>query len=150
MKINITLILLSFSLFGFSQKLSKTISETKITGFISVEFKMSVDTEKEDTTYYIYCGFQNLEYSTITDIGSVFITKQDELSELIKDLKSVIDIMDTKPNYDITRKRYTLKLYDFSKTLYVESERKYTQLSKNKCVLWLNWLESLDISKLDK
>jgi hypothetical protein len=149
MNIKITLILLSFSFFGFSQKLSKKINEGKITGFKSVEFVMSVDTEKEDTIYYIYCGFQNLEYSTITDIGSIFITRQDELSELIKDLKSTIDLMDTKPNYNITRKRYTLKLYDFSKTLYVESERKYTQLSKKNAILWLSWLESIDISKLD-
>lgn len=145
----ITLLLSFFSFFCFSQNLTKTIKETKINGFYKTEFIMVVNIEKQDTTHYVSCYFQNQKYSTITDLGSISIVKKEDLLELIKDLKTIIELMDSKPNFEITKKSYRLYLYDFAgKTLYVEHERKHTTLNKKNASLWLLWLESIDPSKL--
>lgn len=149
-KIIVLSILCFYSFFGLSQKLTKKISEISITGFYKVEYMMKVDVEKEDTTYIVYSSFQNRKYSTITDIGSIFITDKETLNNLIKDLKLIIEQIDAKVDFDIKRDDYELSLSDeLSKQLFIfDDDGKYTVISKKGTVLWLQWLESLDKSKL--
>ena len=47
---------------------------------------MEVDLSKLDTSYYIYCSFQNMEYSQIIDRGSVYITSRYSLDKTINEL----------------------------------------------------------------
>ena len=66
----------------------------------------------------MWIGFQNAEYSAITDIKSVMITNKSDFKQFIKDLVSVYKIMssDEKANMDWDRSPlYKLNLYDFAK-----------------------------------
>ena len=149
----LTLCILSLQL--YSQKSNKTIYEKKI-GSLDCKFDRVIDLSKSDTSYYIYCGFQNIKYSSITDLGSIFLTNQTDLLKTIEDLKECVKYMDDKSiSYSIDNKRYVgtkseevkgrFYIYDFSKNLYISDlsqlTEKYTTINKKKLLKWIDWLE---------
>lgn len=150
MKNLLTVLLFIMSLQLYSQKTTTTIYDDKI-GTISCKFSRTIDLSNSDTSYYVYCGFQNQKYSSITDLGSVFITDQKGLLKIIEELKGCLKYMDDKSNnYSVDLVSYgevsgSLTLYDFSKNLYVTDRSdllpKYTTLNKKKVIKWISWLE---------
>jgi hypothetical protein len=83
-----------------------------------------------DTTTFFYYGYQNKKYTQITDIGSVFLTHQDELIDFANGLKT----MSTKENgiqLELNIGSHSLRLYDFSNDIYIEDkDGKYTHITK--------------------
>lgn len=141
---------LAFSVSGNAQKKRVTILESKI-GLLSLTYGKTIDLESITTDYYLYIGFQNQKYTTITDIKYVFITNDDDLKGLIKDLKMALTEMQTKQNIEWTKELYKLTLYDFTSNLYFcESPKKgsgSTSISKKDVEKLIIWLESIEIGK---
>ena len=155
MKNLITILLCIISLQLYSQKSSKTIYEKKF-GTIDCKFDRVIDLSKSDTSYYVYCGFQNMEYSSITDLGSIFLTNQTDLLKTVEDLKECVKYMDDKSiSYSVEHKRYVgtkseevvgkFLIFDFSKVLYIydvsQLTEKSTMINKKKLLKWISWLE---------
>ena len=137
MKKLFTILLCVVSLQLYSQKSNKTIYEKNF-GSLDCEFERVIDLSTSDTSYYIYCGFQNQKYSSITDLGSIFLTNQTDLLKTIEDLKECVKYMDDK---SISFEIGIFKIYDFSKGLYINDGDKYTTLSKKNVLKWIKWLE---------
>jgi hypothetical protein len=89
-----------------------------------------------DTNVYFYWGFQNQEYSSITDIGSFFFSQKSEL-QLFVDMLKLIAQKQEGSNIELTIGNHgTFKLYDFdSKSIYImEKSGKYTTIQKEKAL----------------
>ena len=130
-------------------KIIKNITETRILPFSSNEFIERINTSTNDTTYYIYNGFQNSRYQTIIDIGSVFISSKRELNQLIEDLEDCLNFMN-KYNQVYTIRRtgdYSLYIYDFSNNLYIysNSDKSTGGMSKKNVEKWIEWLSTINI-----
>ena len=145
--LSVLLVLGVFSTHLFSQTIKKDLDNKKI-GSLDCSYKMSVKVGESDTSFYIYCFFQNQKYSSITDIGGVFITTIKGKDRIVSDLKQCVKYMDDK-SISFTINEFTL--YDFSKNLYIndttDHRRKYTTLSKKNVLKWIEWLES--VKKID-
>ena len=145
--LSILLVLVVFSTHIFSQTIKKDLSSKKI-GSLDCSYKMEVklgDFNVVDTSLYIFCSFQNQKYSSITDIGSIFMSTMVEKDRIVSDLKKCVKYMDDK-SISFTLNEFTL--YDFSKNLYINDEsgrRKYTTLSKKNVLKWIEWLESITV-----
>lgn len=148
MKKLLLLLFISTLIVGIDAQSKKLdLSSIKI-GSIEGKYTKVVDIEKNDTSYYLYLGFQNEKYKAIVDIKSLFFTNQDDLIEFIKDLKLAMSEMENKVSMNWDRKLYRLDLYDFTNYLYIsESSSKsngYTSLNKknlNKLILWLETIQ---------
>ena len=123
----------------FSQTIKKDLDEKKI-GTLNCSYQMSVKVGESDTSFYVYCSFQNQKYSSIIDIGSIMITTMEERDEMVSDLKECLKYMDDK---SISFSIGQFDLYDFSKNLYINDERKYTTMRKKDVLKWIEWLESI-------
>jgi len=133
------------AVFLYSQKKRVDISSEKI-GSLICSYTMSIDIDKADTLYYVYIGFQNKEYSHITDIKSVMFVDTKELSQFTSDLKKMIPEMDEKKNnFEFKRTDYVLSKYDFTKDLYLKETRRggYTSISKGQVEKLIEWIEGL-------
>jgi hypothetical protein len=126
------------SFVGFSQTIKKKLSDKKIFNLIC-ENTMKVDLTNSDTSYYIFCAFQNMNYSQIIDLGSVYINSRYSLDKTINELKECLKYMDEKSiSYSIG----SFQIYDFSNNLYINDKSKYTTLTKKHVLTWIEWLES--------
>ena len=104
-----------------SRDLFKSETGFKITEFVS----------SKGTSVYFFYGFQNEEYKTITDIGSIFLRKKSDL----KTLADMLSKFSEKPNgtdASYENKNYRITLYDFSPDIYIYVEGKINTMSKNK------------------
>ena len=133
----------------FSQTITKEISQQRI-GSVDCNYYMSIEIPASDTTYYIFCSFQNMKYSSITDIGGFVISTKIELDKIIGDLKECVKYID---NQSIGFSTGDFVIPSSSKDLYLYDRRgnfdKFTTLSKNKVLKWISWLDSIKvISKL--
>lgn len=126
------------------------ISKLKI-GAISALYAKSIDIEKNDTIFYVYLGFQNAKFKSISDMKSVFLSKDEETKNLLKDLKSALPEIGTKQSIAWKKDLYGITLYDFSNGLYFyENPSKgsgYTVIQKNDVEKLISWLESFEFGK---
>tara|TARA_B110000046_G_scaffold12569_1_gene12422 strand:- start:481 stop:960 length:480 start_codon:yes stop_codon:yes gene_type:complete len=134
----------------FSQKVKNQLSEIKLFGFLSVEYTQSIDLDNGDTITYVYMGYQNSEYTHITDIQSIVFLKKSDVESFITDIKKIVEFMGDKKDISFTRDEYYLGLYDFdSKRLRVGKDLKKTTVVFQKNVRKLIvWLEGLDLKYL--
>ena len=133
----------------FSQTITKEISQQRI-GSVDCNYYMSIEIPASDTTYYIFCSFQNMKYSSITDIGGFVISTKIDLDKIIGDLKECLKYID---NQSIGFSTGDFVIHSSFKDLYLYDRRgnfdKFTTLSKNKVLKWISWLDSIKvISKL--
>lgn len=133
----------------FGQKKVINISETKI-GTVSCKYSQSIDLEKGDTLTYVFLGFSNAKYTTITDIVSIMFLIIDDSSNVIgfvKNLKSAYNEMGSKSTISWDKEEYKINLYDFTDNLYLyEAESSgsgYTILSKKQVEKLYTWLEGI-------
>lgn len=148
-----TFALVLFSLFTVSmiaQRKTVDISSLKA-GQVSAKYSKVINLETKDTVSYVYLGFQNAKYSSISDIKSIMLSRQEDLKEFIKDLKIALPEINTKQNIDWTKNNYGLTVYDFSNGLYLREKEKngsgYTILQKKDVEKLIIWLESIDFGK---
>jgi len=140
--LSILLVLGVFSTHLFSQTIKKDLDNKKI-GSLDCSYKMSVKVGESDTSFYVYCSFQNQKYSSIIDIGSIMITTMEERDEMVSDLKECVKYMDDK---SISFSIGQFVLYDFSKNLYINTKSgvtKYTTMRQKNVLKWIEWLESI-------
>jgi hypothetical protein len=142
MKITLVTIICLFSLNSLqSQTIKKTINEKK---FGSLECEYYMDINGEDTIYNLSCSFQNRKYTTIIDIGSIFIYKmsetKSEVRRLIVDLEKCLPYLEQG---DVTVSIGQFQVYDFSSQLYINDGAKYTTMSKAQVKKWIQWLKTV-------
>ena len=138
MKPLLLILFLFQSLIGFSQTTTTTLHKTKIGFVLSCKNDMEINKSSNDTTFTVFCSFQNQQYQHITDIGSVFIMNKEKLNKTIDELKECLKYMDKKSmNFSIG----PFSIYDFSKNLYINDDEKYTTLNKKGVLKWIEWLE---------
>jgi len=114
---------------------------------VTQDWQISNYIKEEDTTVYFYWGFQNKEYTTIVDIGSIIETSRSELkkfADLLIEYGSITEKVDQSELVSNVR----LELYDFSNNLYITEHRnKHTYISKKQAVKFgqeiLNYYELL-------
>jgi hypothetical protein len=110
---------------------------------------MAIDLESQDTLSYVYLGFQNAKYTSITDIKSIFFSKDDIFKQFLKDLKIALEELkkNEKTNLNWDRSpNYQLKIYDFSKNLYVfegEGTGGYTLLTQKNIQILIEQLSQI-------
>lgn len=112
---------------------------------------MNINLDNQDTITYIFMGFQNSDYSSITDIRSIsfhFRPGVDELDGFIKNLESSLVEMKLRSNISWIRKRYVITLYDFSIWMYLCESRKNgdgcTKINRRTVQKLIDWLKSCD------
>lgn len=147
--LGITLLLLTSISFG-QVKREKLIDE-KI-GKISFRYAKSTDLEKNEIIYFVYLGFQNEKYTSITDIKSVSFFDKESLNEFIKDLNAAKTQMLLKQKTDLSwnRKKYNLAFYDFSFDLYLKQAtgtEAYTTLDEKTVDKLIEVLMKIDFGK---
>jgi len=131
------LIVLFQSLVTYSQTTSSKLLSQKI-GSLSCKNVMDINLTNNDTSYYVYCSFQNTEYQYIVDIGSIMISNKNKLTTTINQLKQCLQYMETgKVSFDVGK----FRLYDFSRVLYIYDGDKKTTISKKSVIKWINFLE---------
>jgi len=87
-----------------------------------------------DTFTYFFWGYQNAKYQHITDIGSVFIVKKDELKLFAEKLIEYGNISE-RVNQTEKLGRNIITLYDFTDKIYIEDKNgKYTTITKRSAI----------------
>jgi hypothetical protein len=113
---------------GFAQ-MTETKKIATGTGFYKWKIEMEIKNNTDTSTYFYY-GFQNMAYSYITDIGSIFFTEQNQLIDFANSLKT-LSAKENGVQIQLNVGNYSVKLYDFSNNIYIEDKAgKYTYLSK--------------------
>jgi|688.fasta_scaffold23369_2 hypothetical protein len=126
-------VILSFNSFSqkeVSSKLAKSSFETSGLGN-GWEIIQKIKNDK-DTTIFFYMSYQNMKYSHITDIGSVFYTRK---ADLLKFAQVLLEFSKYDSGTAISQQLGTtsLDLYDFSNSIYIEDNNgKYTTITKRK------------------
>ena len=149
-KFNYLILVLFFVNILFAQKTKTTISRNEI-GTLRCEYGMSIDSEKSDTSKYVFIGFQNAKYTAITDFKAIYFNTKDKenIVEFIDILKKAILELGNKTNLTWDKKNYSIKVYDFTKDLFLteasEKGEGFTTLSKKHVEKLIQWLESLSI-----
>jgi hypothetical protein len=145
-----SLLAILFTVAMNAQKKTIDVSSIKI-GQISGKYSKVIDLEKNDTLSYVYLGFQNFKYRTISDTRSVFFAKQEDLKSFVEDLKAALPEIGSKQNIDWKRQLYSISVYDFSSSLYLfERPSKgdgHTIISKKELEKLISWLETIQIGK---
>lgn len=142
----ITLIIIPF--LSFSQKKTVNLLESQV-GPISLKYSMTIDLENQDTLAYVYLGFQNAKYTSITDIKSIFFSKDEIFKQFLKDLKIALEELEKNEKINLEWDKspnYQLKIYDWSKNLYVregEGTGGYTTLSKKQIQILIERLSQI-------
>jgi len=127
----------------FSQKVTKVISEVKI-GFLDCTNKMDINVTNGDTTYYVTNYYQNIEYSLITDLGSLFYMSKELLNKTIEQIEMCLPYMDVKSDeFSVGN----FRVPSYSKDLIINDNRgKYTWMSKKDVIKWLEWLKGTKLN----
>jgi hypothetical protein len=137
MKNIIILFLLFQSVVTYSQTTKSKLLREKI-GTLTCENVMNINLTNNDTSYFVYCSFQNKEYQQIIDIGSIVISRKNKLTTTINQLKQCLKYMETgKVDFSIG----SFRLYDFAKVLYIYDGDKNTAISKKSVIKWIDFLE---------
>ena len=141
---NILFILLCvFSTSLFSQTSKKSLSKKKCHSLECENFK-STNVETDETSYYVYCSFQNMKYQHITDIGSWIMSTPSKIDEMIEELEMCLDYMDNKSDSFISSS-LRFRVNDDSKFLYIWEDGKFCFTNKKKTIQLIEWLKSVDM-----
>ena len=102
----------------FGQTKSVSLSEAKV-GTVSIEHKLSINMEDNDTLQYVYFGFRNSKYTTIVDIISYMFTSQQQVDEFKEALKAALPEIKAKSNITWKKEKFYMNVYDFTNTIYL-------------------------------
>jgi len=131
----------------FSQEIEeKPISEFKTPGF-KCEYKKG----KGDMGGYIFCWYQNPEYTTIIDNVYFSLRTKETVENLIKDLESSLTYLGTNQTVRYTKNNsYKIIVYDFwKKGIYIGNHKDTEwRLYKKYIIKYIDWLKSLDLKHM--
>jgi hypothetical protein len=122
--------------FSFYSQISETT--TLASGMLGSE-TWKIDKEITGSKKYVdfFYGFQNKEYTSIIDIGSVMFSDKINLEKFV----SAIELLTTKNagvNITVQFKGGKVYLYDFSENIYLEeTSGKYTTFTKDEAILFV-------------
>jgi hypothetical protein len=134
-----------------AQTKTNTIVKTKIGNLTSVAYQEFIDLKKEDTTRYVYLGFQNSQYSYISDNAGIYFwnpeTDKSDINNFIKDLQIMIDNLgNTMFNEE---KHYRIHISEkLPRLIFIgcgseDSKRgAYTTINKKNAEELINWLNT--------
>jgi hypothetical protein len=150
MKKLLLILVLGSSISIIAQNKTVNISKTTIGG-LRPSYAKSINLEVKDSIYYVYIGFENEKYSTISDSKSLFLTQDVHVKAFTNDLKTAKLEMETKQNIEWKKELYGLSLFDFSDKLYILESASdgsgYTTISKKDLEELIKWLESIEFGK---
>jgi hypothetical protein len=115
----------------YAQEVRKKLVSVKILPF-TFEHVLKYDVATSDSSDYVHCYFQNIKYTTITDIGSiVFCMTQKGLDNAKSELSTVIKFVTENPGTVFTQGNYNV--YDFARKsiYYTDNGGKTTQFNIN-------------------
>jgi hypothetical protein len=132
------------------QKKTVKIKEAKF-GAVHAEQSKVINLESGDTTAYVDLWFQDSKYTTLVSLGYIYLNSNEDIAELIKDLKSIMPELEAKTNLNIDRKNYSLASYDFArKWLYVYERPSHgtakTSINLKNVQALITWLEGIKFS----
>jgi hypothetical protein len=100
----------------------------------------------------VYIGFQNLEYSTITDIHAIGLYSDEDLQEFIKALEGAISRCKNKTTVywggELENKTWRVYVYDFNNAVYISDTGRisgHTVLSAKKAQKMVDWLKTIKL-----
>jgi hypothetical protein len=130
--------LLSLNL--YSQSVKNKLYEKSIGNYFDCSLNQKIDLAINDTTYYLFCSFQNMTYSTITDIGSIYCEDRKCMEKLLSDLKKIIELYNQNPliEYEVESGMCILSLR--GKNLWIYDKSKYTYLNIKYMLKFNDWL----------
>lgn len=128
-------IMVSVAIFIASNSFSQMTETKKIASGTAVDWKIVMNIKNgTDTVTYFYYGYQNLKYTHITDLGSIFTDEKQELIDIANALKTLAT-KEKGIQLELKVGKYLLSLYDFSNNIYIEDEdRKYTYVTKKQAL----------------
>lgn len=130
----IIIAIISFNCYSQKQVTNSLATNTSTLGLgrgWKIEQVVKNDT---DTTTYFYMAFQNIAYTYITDIGSVFFTSQ---SDLVIFCDKLIEYANKEKGNAIKEKigLVSIELLGSSNSIFItDNEGKYTAISKKKAL----------------
>ena len=105
---------------------------------------MEINLTSGDTTYFVTNYYQNSKYSHITDLGSLFFMRKEELDKTIEQIEMCLPYMDVKSdefsvgNFRVSSIWKLLTITD--------SKYKYTYMRKKDVIKWLEWLKGTKLN----
>jgi hypothetical protein len=88
--------------------------------------------KETDTVVYFYYSYQNMKYKTITDLGSIFLTKKQDL----KDFADNLILFSEKPKgvvLEYQNPKFSLLLHETLTSVFIfDKNNKFTSITKAK------------------
>ena len=132
---------------AFAQR--KTIEKSSIkVGSISAKHSITFTIGQSDTLEYLYLGFQNAKYQSITDIKSYMFSTKGQVEEFRNDLTTVLPEMEANSTVSWNRSSHVLMLSDSSDKLYLFETRGsgYTTLTYKQVSELLEWVNTVEFN----
>jgi len=133
--------------FNISNLLSQTITNKLLSNNIGMYFdcslKEKIDLEVNDTTYFIFCSFQNMNYSTITDIGSIFCNNVKCIEDLLIDLKKINELYNQNPEIEYKVNSGGCRIELYNKKIWIYDKNKFTYLTPKYLLKYIEWLSEV-------
>lgn len=112
LKLRFLFIIILTSTYGLNaQEVRKTLVSQKILPF-TFEHILRYNVDTGDSSDYVYCGFQDMKYTTIVVTGSIFCSNQKTLDATKEELRSVVKFMTENPGVVFSKGNYDV--YDFA------------------------------------
>jgi len=124
----------------FAQELRNTMYTTKC-GTLSCEIIQKINVVEKDTIYYLYSSFQNVQYSSIVDIGGDFCMGRGKIEKLLVDLTKLVELYNQNNEYDFEVVSCTARFVLYKGSIIVYDKKKFTGLkikNINQYIVWLN------------
>ena len=133
---NFLLLSILFLTFSFHSQISETTTlSSGILGSETWKIEKEITGGKKYVDFFY--GFQNKEYSSIVDIGSVMFSDKISLEKFV----AGIELLTTKTagvNVSLQFKGGRVYLYDFSEDIYLSDEEgKYTKFTKDEAIIFV-------------
>jgi hypothetical protein len=121
------LLLLAFTSVSFAQT-----TERKSLFKSDLGYEITQSVKESDTTVYFHYSFQNMKYTTITDLGIILISNKADLKTFADKL---LEFSEKPKGVEISfeHKKFSLTIYDSRNLIIVRDYRgKFTTFSKEK------------------
>jgi hypothetical protein len=127
----------------FSQSITNKLLSKNIGMYFDCSLNEKIDLEVNDTTYYLFCSFQNMNYSMITDIGSIFCGNVVCMEDLLIDLKKINELYNQNPaiEYKVNSGGCSIELRN--KNIYIYDKDKFTYLTPKYLLKYIEWLSEV-------
>lgn len=142
-KLGLILIFLFISSNIYSQSIKTKLLSKNIGMYFDCNYYEKIDLATNDTTYFLSCTFQNMEYSTIVDIGSIFCSNTSCIEDLWISFKKINELYNQNPEIEYEVNAGMCRIRLANKNVWIYDDNKYTYLTPKLFVQYSNWLEEV-------